>query len=183
MIVVSTYSPSTVGLDIKFQNTPSSPESFEMLAKYDKVSAEEAAVAFRMLTEEGAVVDVAGVVQPEQTPECDGIKIKGVVDTFIIGNYDVIAKLCKPAFIEIITDKLGHGEVYSSKIGLQTPLTAEASVSMYRKVEMLNHAIALMHLRLVAPILADLDFEYKNNEFMALQVYPILKFFFVGHFI
>lgn len=170
MTVVVACSPHTASLDINFQKNQSSPEFFSVLAKYDEVSAQEATVAFRLATEEGPVVDLSGVVEPERVPECHGIKIDTVVSTSLIGTYNVLTKVCQPGFIESTIDKYGEGDVYNARMGFLASGSAETSVAMYSKVEQVRHNIVMARVKLISLLNSDTDFEYKEEEFKMLQV-------------
>ncbi|KAG7158179.1 Vitellogenin-like 5 [Homarus americanus] len=163
-IIVTAYAPHTVGFDLMFQKAPSSPVSFQMSAKYDRVTDKDATAAFRVVTEEGPVVDIAGVMEPEQVPECTGVKIKAVALTSVLGTYDIYSRLCRPAFIELITTKRGSQEEYITKFGFQTPNNIEASLSVGDKDQEERRAIAMTRLKLTSPVLVNLDFVYEKEQ-------------------
>ncbi|KAG7158180.1 Vitellogenin-like 6 [Homarus americanus] len=163
-IIVTAYAPHTVGFDLMFQKAPSLPVSFQMSAKYDRVTDKDATAAFRVVTEEGPVVDIAGVMELEQVPECTGVKIKAVALTSVLGTYDIYSRLCRPAFIELITTKRGSQEEYITKFGFQTPNNIEASLSVGDKDQKERRAIAMTRLKLTSPVLVNLDLVYKKEQ-------------------
>nr|UFQ72465.1 vitellogenin 3 [Procambarus clarkii] len=128
--VMAAYAPHTAGIDLQFQKSPSSPVIFQVSAIYDRVSSRDATMAFRVINERVPVVDIAGTVQREEDPECNGHKVKAVAHISPLGTYDVHSKLCKPIFIGLITRKQGSDKEFITKFGVQSPNNIEVSISV-----------------------------------------------------
>ncbi|XP_053642609.1 vitellogenin-like isoform X2 [Cherax quadricarinatus] len=159
--IMAAYASHTVCFDVKFQKTPSSPELFQVLAKYDKIPTGDATLAFRVVSEEVAVVDIAGVATPDD-PECDGFIVKAVTHNFPLGSYDIHAKLCRPFFIELISSKRG-GEIYLLKVGNQNWKTWEASLSVLATEESDETRIMIGRFLLASPMMITADIGLNPN--------------------
>ncbi|XP_042241489.1 vitellogenin-like [Homarus americanus] len=168
-IMVTAYAPHTVGFDLKFQKSPSSPVSFQMSAKYDRVTDKDATAAFRVVTEEGTMVDIAGVMERKEERGCQGVKIKGVAQTSLLGSYHIYSRICRPAFIELITSKHGSQMEYITKFGLQDPYNIELSMSEGDRDQLQRRAIAMARVLLASPTIIDVDLAYKPEKVAEVQ--------------
>ncbi|XP_071529223.1 vitellogenin-like [Panulirus ornatus] len=168
--LVTADAPHTVGFDVEFRRTTESEVSFSMAARYDQNYAEEATLAFLIKTEEqGPVLDVSGVVEPVEVPECRGLKIRAVAHTLLFGNFDVNTKVCKSVFIEIASHNRSARNVYTARFGRRTPTSVEASVSVYDLDQRQRHDIIMARGRVVPGVILEVDEAYEKKEFQTLQ--------------
>ncbi|XP_042241455.1 vitellogenin-like [Homarus americanus] len=170
IILVVANGPHTVGFDASFQRNATSPVSFQVSAKYDRIFGGDTTVAFRVVTEEGPVVDIAGVMKPEQVPVCTGVKIKAVALTSVLGTYDIIFRIGKPAFVELTTRKHNSEKVYTTKFDFQTPKNTEISMHVYDKGTQEQQAIIMARVRPFSPGMAEVDLVYRREEIGRLEV-------------
>ncbi|XP_071528861.1 LOW QUALITY PROTEIN: uncharacterized protein [Panulirus ornatus] len=165
--IVTSYAPQTMDLDVKFQKTPSSQVSYQVTAKYDRLPSRAAAIVFRLLTEDGPVVDMSALVEPEEVPECAGWKGKLVAYTSLLGNYDIDAKACQPGFIEMTTVRRGKGDAYIAKFGVLKHMIPEVSL---RKVDREgNHAIIMVKVEEKTPSIISADLAYDSERWAQVK--------------
>nr|AAG17936.1 vitellogenin [Cherax quadricarinatus] len=162
--VMAAYSQNTTGIDVQFQKSPSSPVSFQVSALYDRIFTGDATMTFRVINEEDAVVDIAGVMGPEKDPECNGVNIKGVAYASPIGSYDIRSKLCRPFFFELISKKQESQKEFITKLGLQCPNRAEISLSESNLDQPWRNAIAMARDKLPSPTVAEVHFVYESEN-------------------
>ncbi|XP_053642616.2 vitellogenin-like [Cherax quadricarinatus] len=162
--VMAAYSQNTTGIDVQFQKSPSSPVSFQVSALYDRIFTGDATMTFRVINEEDAVVDIAGVMGPEKDPECNGVNIKGVAYASPLGSYDIHSKLCRSFFFELITKKQESQKEFITKLGLQYPNRAEISLSESNLDQPWRNAIAMARVKLPSPTVAEVHFVYESEN-------------------
>lgn len=170
LTLVTADAPHTVGFDVKFQRTATSEVTLSMAAKYDQSSVGEAGVALRIETEQDPVVDISGVVEPEEVPECHGLKINVVARTSLLGDYDIHTKMCRSGFIELATHNRSRGYVYTTRFGHQTPNSVEASVSVYDRDQQEEHDIIMARAKVTPGIFIEVEESYEKEAFQMLQV-------------
>nr|ACU51164.1 vitellogenin [Pandalus japonicus] len=167
--VAAAHGPRTTGFDIKFHKTPSSPVSFLMSGKLDMSYGRVAATSFIVKTEGRTVMDITGSVQPHQTPECYGIRIGAKTHSSVIGTYDVSTKICKPAFIEVITKKHGSGRMYVTKLGVQGMKNVEISISEADPETEERQTLGMVRVKLSSPSLMKVETVYKGDHLRSIK--------------
>ncbi|XP_069164339.1 vitellogenin-like [Procambarus clarkii] len=167
--VMAAYAPHTAGIDLQFQKSPSSPVIFQVSAIYDRVSSRDATMAFRVINERVPVVDIAGTVQREEDPECNGHKVKAVAHISPLGTYDVHSKLCKPIFIGLITRKQGSDKEFITKFGVQSPNNIEVSISVSDIDVPWKTPIGMARVKLANPNDVILHVAYERPEIVMVK--------------
>ncbi|XP_045611543.2 vitellogenin [Procambarus clarkii] len=165
--VMAAYANHTTGFDVQFQESPSSPVTFQVSAIYDRVSPRDATMAFRVINAGVPVVDIAGTMQREEDAECNGHKVKAVAHISPLGTYDIHSKLCKPAFIQIKTKKHHTEMVFTTKLGYQAPNDIVASIAAGGDVHQENDVIWMKRVRLASPVRVKFETAYKQQEYTA----------------
>ncbi|XP_069949065.1 vitellogenin-like isoform X3 [Cherax quadricarinatus] len=170
VIIIAAYTSHMVGFDMQFRKTPSSPVLFRVSAKYDQIPTGEGTVAFHVVNKEVTVVNIAGVVKPDEEPECDGFTVKAVAHISPIGSYGIDSKLCKPLFIALTINKQGTDKFYTTaKFGFETPNNIETSLSVKAQDNQVPRPIAMMRLRLTSPTLLTIDMAFMKEDFGAMK--------------
>ncbi|KAG7158184.1 Vitellogenin-like 10, partial [Homarus americanus] len=109
-------------------------------------------------------------MKPEQVPVCTGVKIKAVALTSVLGTYDIIFRIGKPAFVELTTRKHNSEKVYTTKFDFQTPKNTEISMHVYDKGTQEQQAIIMARVRPFSPGMAEVDLVYRREEIGRLEV-------------
>nr|XP_045611544.1 vitellogenin-like isoform X1 [Procambarus clarkii] len=169
LIVKIGSTPHTTGFDVMLQRNATSEVSLQVSAKYDTIPGGEATVAFQVINDEGAVVDVAGVMEREEVPECKGHKVKAAVITSFLGSYDMYLKVGRPFYFEMTTD--GHGSLksYTIKLEFQTLKNFEATLSVHRKLLHETHPVVMARIKPLSFNLIDVELAYKRDEYKMIQ--------------
>lgn len=136
----------------------------------DMSSGRNAAVSFNVKTEGRPVMELSASVQPEQRTYCNGIKIAAKSNSAVIGTYDVFAKLCKPAFIELTTMKHGSDKMYISRLGIQGLKNMEASILEADPATPERRPIGMARVKLVSASLLKVDTKYEKDRLHSVKV-------------
>nr|UFQ72466.1 vitellogenin 4 [Procambarus clarkii] len=161
--VMAAYAPHTAGIDLQFQKSPSSPVIFQVSAIYDRVSPRDATMAFRVINDGVPAVDIAGAMQREEDLECNGHKVKAVAHISPLGTYDLHSKLCKPAFIEIVSRKQESQVELITRLGLKSD-NIEVSMSESDDNEPWRRPIAMARIKLDSPTQVNLHGVYEPQK-------------------
>lgn len=170
LILLTAIGSDTIGLDVEFKKSASAPPSLKVIAKYDKTSPRNAVLAFTVDYENTPVFEVSGVMKPEETPTCNGLAMSGVVYAPVLGTHDIHSRMCKPAFVEVTTNKQGADRKYIARIGLQAPANAEISLSEGTTQSAEEHPIILARLEMADPTRIKVGFAYERPEFYRMKV-------------
>ncbi|XP_047488789.1 vitellogenin-like [Penaeus chinensis] len=169
LILTTAIASDTVGLDVEFKKSPSAPPSIKVIAKYDKTSPKNAVLAFTIDYENTPVFEVSGVMKPDETPTCNGLAVSAVVYTPVLGTHDIHSRMCKPAFVEVTTNKQGTDRKYIARIGLQAPDNAEVSLSKGTTQSVEEYPIILARLEMVDPTVIRVGFAYERPELYRMK--------------
>jgi len=151
MTVETAWTYHTKAIDFIFYKTPSSSPSLRVTTKYDLISDLDTTMTIRVMTAEGPVVDISGVMKPQSVSYCNGFMIDAKVRTSMIGDVDIQSEICKPAFMKMITKRPQSNKVYITKLGIQLPHTAEISITEANEFGFNKRPITVLGLELISP--------------------------------
>nr|QXJ08928.1 vitellogenin [Penaeus merguiensis]QXJ08931.1 vitellogenin [Penaeus merguiensis] len=166
--ITAANSYNTFGFEMMVQKTPAAAPSFAISTKYDKTSAQSAAVALTVQLEKQPVFEFSGVIEPEEGVSCNGVNMKAIMYAPEFGKYHVFSKICKPAFVEVTTVRHGGENKYTARFGLQFPDTAE--FGLYASAGEELHHVALAAVRLTSPTMVKAEVAYKREEAEMIMV-------------
>ncbi|KAG0714551.1 Vitellogenin [Chionoecetes opilio] len=167
--VEASWAEHTAAFNFTFQETPSSPESLKVIAKYDRIYRDYAAVTFQLVTEGRPVVDVSGIVEPRQGLHCDGYALLSNVHTSDLGDFIVNSTVCRWAFLDLALNRQNDETIYKTKVGLLSPYKAEMSISETDTYQVRNKYLSLIGIELASPRRLKIDFEYKPQKMTAMK--------------
>lgn len=170
LILTTAIASDIVGLDVEFKKSPSAPPSVKIIAKYDKTSPRNAVLAFTVDYENTPIFEVSGVMKPDETPTCNGLAVSAVVYAPVLGTHNIHSRMCKPAFVEVITNKQGTDRKYIARIGLQAPDNAEISLSKGTTQSVEEYPVFLARLEMVNPTVIRVGLAYERPEFYRMKV-------------
>nr|AAX94762.1 vitellogenin [Portunus trituberculatus] len=163
------WAAHTAAFNFTFHETPSSPESLKVYAKYDRISKNYAAVTFHLASEGRPTMDVSGVIEPRYGPHCDGFALLANARTSLLGDFAVNSTVCKPVFLEVVMKKQNSENIYKAALGLQLPYKAQISLSESDRSQTWDKYISLVDIHLATPRHIKIDYEYRENEMAALK--------------
>ncbi|XP_063602733.1 vitellogenin-like [Penaeus indicus] len=163
-IITAAYAPETVAFDVVLHKTPSAAPIFAIAAKYDKTAAHNAAATFTVKMEERPVFEITAVTEPEEAATCNGIRMRAVAYATTFGKYNVISKMCRPAFIEVTAIRPGGAKEYIAKLGLRYPDAAEAGVYVANGRAGETHGVAVAAVKLASPTMLKVEMAYEPEE-------------------
>ncbi|XP_063861663.1 vitellogenin-like [Scylla paramamosain] len=163
------WAAHTAAFNFTFQETPSSPESLKVYAKYDRISRNHAAVTFHLAGEGRPTMDVSGVIEPRYGLHCDGFALLANARTSLLGNFAVNSTVCRPMFLELVFKKQNSENVYKAAIGIQLPYKAEISLSESDRFQTWDKYISLIGIELATPHRIKIDYKYRQNEMATLK--------------
>ena len=162
-------STHTIAFDLKLSKTSSLEPDFIAKTKLDQISQHTTALGFMIATDGGVAVDVSGVVELQDVPECQGLKIITSSTLARLGNYSSVLSVCGPAFLELtIGRKDKRGKVYDISFGIRNPLGAEGNLIIHDQENqtvldvLRNQFILYPHI--------DIRFSYMKEELRRFEV-------------
>nr|AAM48287.1 vitellogenin [Metapenaeus ensis] len=167
------YAPNTLGFDVVLHKTPSEAPVFKVSAKYDEIAARTAAIAFTVKMEGRPVFEVSGATEPEEEAFCNGIRMNAIMYAAALGKYDVISKMCKPAFAEVTVRRHSSEEEYIAKIGLRYPDTAEVGLYEASVETGERRPVAVAAVELASPTMMKVNEVTEALETIIMAIKPV----------
>lgn len=163
VILNTAASPHTIAFDLKFSKNSSQVANFIAKTKLDEISEDAAVLSFMTATEGGVTVDVSGVVESRQVPECEGLQITTSSTIALLGNYSCVLSLCGPAFLELtIARKDKRGKVYSAKFGIRNPIGVEGNLVVHDLER--ETVLDMLRSQFILYPHIDIEFSYMKQE-------------------
>ncbi|KAK7073323.1 hypothetical protein SK128_006655 [Halocaridina rubra] len=165
LVVMTAYSPQVVGFDLSYFSSSSPEPSVFITGKYDNTTNKNVAIMFDIRNEGLPVFELSTIMRPEwQQPECYGLKMKGGLRIPVIGRYDVMARMCAPAYIEFSSKEHGSSRLYMAKLGVQYPNLAQVSIYTEDEQSQQKHHAVLARAQLTSPTTLKLDLAYEEHH-------------------
>nr|WEU75132.1 vitellogenin 5 [Macrobrachium rosenbergii] len=167
-IVNTAYTPNTMGIDFLYEKSPGSRPSLSFSGKYDHISGRDAAMNFIVKAEDEPVLEMSGSSRPEQSSECNGREITGVIHSPRMGHYNILSKVCGRTFMSAWVNREGSDKSYICRGGLQGMRNVELS-AWERDTETKEiRPIAVAQVKLQSPTVMGIEMNYQHEEAMNL---------------